>query len=64
MNELREDWNKLESALNLLEDGPIDYLDDNNSNTLYYMLEIIRNDIKDQLSVKELSAYTRNKRCK
>ena len=56
MYNLRKDWEKLDKARELLEDGPMNWLDDDEQNTLYHLLDKAENNIRDVLSVKELAA--------
>ena len=55
MDSLRKDWVKLDKARGLLEDGPIDYLTDEDLEKLLGILCNCETNIKDILSVKELS---------
>lgn len=59
MNGLRKDWVKLDKAVKLIEDGPIDYLNDKEINSLYTLLDKMESNIRDILSVKELGNYKR-----
>lgn len=54
MQSLRDDWVRLDEATELLETGPIDYLTEDEMNTLYHTLDTIKFRIRDILSVKEL----------
>lgn len=62
MNGLRNDWVKLDNATKLIEDGPINYLTDDEENLLLNLLDKMELEIRDQLSIKELGSYTLNKR--
>jgi len=53
LDKLRKDWEKLDRAKELLEDGPIDYLDEPEAKELYKLLKKMEHGIKDILSVKE-----------
>lgn len=56
MHFLRDDWKKLDKARELLEDGPIDYLDGECAYKLEKLLDNIELEIKSFLSIKELAA--------
>lgn len=56
MYNLRKDWDKLDKAKELLEDGPMDYLDDDDLEKLLEILCNCETNIRDILSIKELAA--------
>lgn len=56
LDKLRKDWKKLDRAKELLEDGPIDYLDEPEAKELHRILNKAYLNIRDILSVKELAA--------
>lgn len=60
MNNLRNDWVKLDKAYELIEDGPIDYLSDRDVEILIGILDKMRYGIRDMLSIKELGNFNRN----
>ena len=56
MYNLRKDWEKLDKAKELLEDGPMDYLDEEEVEVMENLLDKIELVIRDELSIKELAA--------
>lgn len=56
MNSLRKDWEKLDEVKELLEDGPMDWLEDDDAEELCKILKKCEQNIRDILSVKELAA--------
>ena len=56
LDKLRKDWEKLDRAKELLEDGPIDWLEDDDVEELCKILKKCEQNIRDILSVKELAA--------
>lgn len=56
MNNLRKDYDKLDKAKELLEDGPMDYLDEEEVEVMENLLDKIELVIRDELSIKELAA--------
>lgn len=56
LDKLRKDWEKLDRAKELLEDDPIDYLDETETKELHRILNKAYLNIRDILSVKELAA--------
>ncbi len=61
MYNLRKDWEKLDKAKELLENGPIDWLGDDDAEELCKILEKCEQNIRDILSVKELATMWRLK---
>lgn len=59
MYNLRKDWEKLDKAKELLEDGPIDGLEDDDAEELCKILKKCEQNIRDILSVKELAAINK-----
>jgi len=55
MYNLRKDWEKLDKAKELLEDSPINWLDDD-AEELCKILKKCEQNIRNILSVKELAA--------
>lgn len=55
INTLREDWERLDKVEEALSDGLEDYLNDGESLALTSLLNTIRLNIRDLLSVKEIS---------
>ena len=55
LNTLRNDLEKLETAIELLEDGPIDYLEEDDSEKTYELLGKMGDIIYDILNIKELA---------
>ena len=62
MQSLRDDWVRLDEATDLLENGPIDYLTDDEMDTLYHILDIIKLGIRDILSIQELGNSQKRRR--
>lgn len=56
LDKLRKDWEKLDGAKEFLEDGPIDWLEDDDVEELCKILKKCEQNIRDILSVKELAA--------
>lgn len=56
MNTLRQDWAKLDKCKKLLEDGPMDYLDEEEVEVIENLLDKVELSIRDELSIKELAA--------
>lgn len=55
MYNLRKDWEKLDKAKELLGDGPMDYLDEEEVEVMENLLDKIELVIRDELSIKELA---------
>lgn len=55
MYNLRKDWDKLDKVKELLEDGPMDYLDEEEVEVMENLLDKIELVIRDELSIKELA---------
>lgn len=55
LNTLQNDLEKLETAIELLEDGPIDYLEEDDSEKMYELLGKMGDIIYDILNIKELA---------
>lgn len=59
---LRKEWEQLDQAKELIEDGPISYLSDDEVLQLITLIDTMESRIRDVLSIKELGNYHMNKR--